>query len=159
MIFLKLIIFLAFLVPNGDHLLFNRITIQPTEAEFLSIYNPTSEPIDMSNYYLTDATKSSSSDFYYKINGGNDFWSNNYSDFIARFPDNYIRLPLGAFINHHEMPNCEAIVSEFHETLGKIKHIRIITHKKISSGEELTLNYIINKLDNPNWEFEYEVSQ
>ena len=76
-----------------------------------------------------------------------------------RFPDNYIRLPLGAFINHHEMPNCEAIVSEFHETLGKIKHIRIITHKKISSGEELTLNYIINKLDNPNWEFEYEVSQ
>tara|TARA_B100000927_G_scaffold90589_1_gene73249 strand:- start:3379 stop:3756 length:378 start_codon:yes stop_codon:yes gene_type:complete len=76
-----------------------------------------------------------------------------------RFPDNYIRLPLGAFINHHEMPNCEAIVSESHETLGKIKHIRIITHKKISSGEELTLNYIINKLDNPNWEFEYEVSQ
>ena len=25
-----------------------------------------------------------------------------------RFPDNYIRLPLGAFINHHEMPNCKA---------------------------------------------------
>ena len=76
-----------------------------------------------------------------------------------RFPDNYIRLPLGAFINHHEMPNCRAIVSESHETLGEIKHIRIITDKSILSGEELTLNYIINKLENPNWEFEYEVSQ
>ena len=77
----------------------------------------------------------------------------------TRFPDNYIRLPLGAFINHHEMPNCKAIVSESHESLGNVKHIRIITDKEISSGEELTLNYIINKLDNPLWEFEYEISQ
>jgi len=76
-----------------------------------------------------------------------------------RFPDNYIRLPLGAFINHHEMPNCRAIVSESHESIGDIKHIRIVAEKDISSGEELTLNYIINKLDNPLWEFEYEVTQ
>ena len=76
-----------------------------------------------------------------------------------RFPDNYIRLPMGAFINHHEMPNCKAMVSEFHESIGNIKHIRIIAEKDISSGEELTLNYIINKLDNQFWEFEYEVSQ
>ena len=76
-----------------------------------------------------------------------------------RFPDNYIRLPLGAFINHHEMPNCKAIFSESHESIGNIKHIRIITDKDILSGEELTLNYIINKLDNPLWEFEYEISQ
>ena len=76
-----------------------------------------------------------------------------------RFPDNYIRLPLGAFINHHEMPNCKAIVSASHESIGDIKHIRIVAEKDISSGEELTLNYIINKLDNPLWEFEYEVTQ
>lgn len=76
-----------------------------------------------------------------------------------RFPDNYIRLPLGAFINHHEMPNCRAIVSESHESIGDIKHIRIVAEKDISSGQELTLNYIINKLDNPLWEFEYEVTQ
>jgi len=76
-----------------------------------------------------------------------------------RFPDNYIRLPLGASINHHEMPNCKAIVSESHESIGDIKHIRIVAEKDISSGEELTLNYIINKLDNPLWEFEYEVTQ
>jgi len=76
-----------------------------------------------------------------------------------RFPDNYIRLPLGAFINHHEMPNCDAIIENSHEDLGDIKYIRIITRIDIKLGEELTLNYIINKLDNPNWEFEYEVSQ
>ena len=76
-----------------------------------------------------------------------------------RFPDNYIRLPLGAFINHHEMPNCKAIVSESHESLGNIKHIRIITDKDVLSGEELTLNYIINKLDNPTLEFEYKITK
>lgn len=76
-----------------------------------------------------------------------------------RFPDNYIRLPLGAFINHHEMPNCKGIVSESDPLLGKLKHIRIIAIKDIEKGEEVTLNYIINKLDNPLWEFEYEISQ
>ena len=79
--------------------------------------------------------------------------------FDERFPDNYIRLPLGAFINHHEMPNCKAVVADSHESIGNIKHIRIVTQKKIQSGEELTLNYIINKLDNPLWEFEYEGTQ
>ena len=77
----------------------------------------------------------------------------------SKFQDGYIRLSLGAFINHHEMPNCKAVVFESHESIGQIKHIRIITEMEISEGEELTLNYIINKLDNPNWEFEYEVSQ
>ena len=76
-----------------------------------------------------------------------------------RFPDNYIRLPLGAFINHHEMPNCKAVVLESHESIVNIKHIRIQAEKNILAGEELTLNYIINKLDNPLWEFEYEVTQ
>ena len=76
-----------------------------------------------------------------------------------RFPDGYIRLPIGAFINHHEMPNCKAIVSESDPLLGKLKHIRIISIKDIEKGEELTLDYIINKLDNPLWEFEYEISQ
>ena len=76
-----------------------------------------------------------------------------------RFPDGYIRLPIGAFINHHEMPNCKAIVSESDPLLGKLKHIRTIAIKDIEEGEEATLNYIINKLENPLWEFEYEVSQ
>ena len=76
-----------------------------------------------------------------------------------RFPDGYIRLPIGAFINHHEMPNCKATVSELDPLLGKLKHIRIISIKDIEKGEEITLDYIINKLENPLWEFEYEISQ
>ena len=57
------------------------------------------------------------------------------------------------------MPNSKAILSESDQLLGKIKHIRIIAIKDIKEGEEITLDYIINKLDNPLWEFEYEVSQ
>ena len=49
-----------------------------------------------------------------------------------RFPDGYIRLPIGAFINHHEMPNCKAIVAESDPFLGKLKHIRIILRLIIS---------------------------
>jgi SET domain-containing protein len=72
-----------------------------------------------------------------------------------RFPDNYIRLPLGAFINHHEMPNCKAIISESHNSLGAIKHIKIIAVKNISSGEELTLNVLIYLLSNNPFKFKH----
>ena len=77
----------------------------------------------------------------------------------VRFHDNYIRLPLGAFINHHQIPNCKAVFSEEDTEVGKLKHIRIITSKKITQGDEVTVKYIINKLKNPNWEKEYEVTQ
>ena len=40
---------------GADHLVFNRITIDPTDAEFVSIYNPTSETIDLSNYAYPSA--------------------------------------------------------------------------------------------------------
>jgi len=76
-----------------------------------------------------------------------------------RFEDGYIRLPLGAFINHHEMPNSKAVFAKEDKEIGALKHIRIITIKPIKSGEEITLKYVINKLDNPSWEFEYEASQ
>ena len=79
--------------------------------------------------------------------------------FDSRFQDKYIRLPLGAFINHHEIPNCNAVFAKNDSEIGEIKHIRIITLKEIKEGEEITVKYIINKLDNPNWEHEYEVTQ
>ena len=77
----------------------------------------------------------------------------------SKFQDGYIRLSLGAFINHHEMPNCKAVVSKIDSELGNLKHIRIITINKIKKGEELTIKYIINKLKNPNWERDFEVTQ
>ena len=79
--------------------------------------------------------------------------------FDSRFQDKYIRLPLGAFINHHEIPNCNAVFAKNDSEIGEIKHIRIITLKEIKEGEESTVKYIINKLENPNWEHEYEASQ
>lgn len=79
--------------------------------------------------------------------------------FDPRFADHYIRLPLGAFINHHEIPNCEAVFSDEDSEIGKLKHIRISTSKDIAQGEEITVKYVINKLDNPNWELEYEATQ
>ena len=79
--------------------------------------------------------------------------------FDSRFQDKYIRLPLGAFINHHEIPNCNAVFAKNDSEIGEINHIRIITLKDIKEGEEITVKYIINKLENPNWEHEYEVTQ
>ena len=79
--------------------------------------------------------------------------------FDERFRDGYIRLPLGGFINHHEIPNCNAILSEQDQQMGELKHIRIQAKKAISLGQEITIKYIINQLEDPNWEFEYEISQ
>jgi SET domain-containing protein len=79
--------------------------------------------------------------------------------FDERFPDGYIRLPLGGFINHHEIPNCNAILSEQDQQMGELKHIRIQAKKAISQGQEITIRYIINQLEDPNWEIEYEISQ
>jgi SET domain-containing protein len=79
--------------------------------------------------------------------------------FDQRFPDGYIRLPLGGFINHHEIPNCSAVTAEEDKEMGEIKHIRIVALQPILKDQEITIKYIINRLDDPNWEFEYEVSQ
>ena len=79
--------------------------------------------------------------------------------FDERFENGYIRLPIGGFINHHDMPNCKAVIAHEDESVGAVKHIRLVTTSAIEAGEELTLKYIINKLENPNWEFEFEVSQ
>ena len=89
----RFIFFLLFssatLLSDADHLVFDRITIEPTNAELISIYNPTNETIDLSDFYITDATKTSTGDYYYNITHGDSYWSNSFSDFIARFPDNY----------------------------------------------------------------------
>ena len=79
--------------------------------------------------------------------------------FDPRFHDNYLRLPLGAFVNHHEIQNCKAVFCEEDEKLGKVKDIRIVALNDIEKGSEITVKYVINKLDNPNWEHAYETTQ
>ena len=52
------------------------------------------------------------------------------------FDDDYIRTPLGGFLNHADNPNCELIEEEDSPNYKKLKTIR-----KIEAAEELTIKY------------------
>jgi len=69
----------------GD-LLISEISVSPTTGEFIEIYNSGASSVDLSDVYLTDATFSPNSVYYYNIvinaGGGGGF-----ADFHARFPD------------------------------------------------------------------------
>jgi hypothetical protein len=49
------------------------------------------------------------------------------------FHSNFIRTPLGGFVNHSEDPNCELYKCG--------EYLKMRTVKEIKSGEELTLTY------------------
>ena len=51
------------------------------------------------------------------------------------FQHDYIRTPLGGFINHSENANCELVEDENDD------YKRLKTLRKIEQGEELTLKY------------------
>ena len=61
------------------------MTIKPTNAELISIYNPTSEEVDLSDYYITDAA--SSNNHYYNLPLGVDYFNGSPFDFIVGFPN------------------------------------------------------------------------
>jgi|GEM_PF-1364098 len=83
--------------PNPDDyppkLLLTEIATLGTDQEFVEIYNPNNEPVDLSNYYLTDAIYSTGNQYYWRIAEGNPNVSTigggAYFDFHARFPDGY----------------------------------------------------------------------
>jgi len=56
------------------------------------------------------------------------------------FQHDWIRTPLGGFINHNDTPNCELIEDENDE------YKRLKTIKKIEEGKELTLKYSLYNL-------------
>jgi len=57
------------------------------------------------------------------------------------FQHNYIRTPLGGFINHSEDPNCELIDKDEDYHYKTIKTI-----KKIKAGDEITLQYSLYEI-------------
>tara|TARA_R100000908_G_C3746210_1_gene141484 strand:- start:841 stop:1176 length:336 start_codon:yes stop_codon:yes gene_type:complete len=59
------------------------------------------------------------------------------------FQHEYIRTPLGGFINHSEEANCELIDDDENTDYKKLKTI-----KKIEAGEELTLTYSLYDICN-----------
>ena len=76
-----LLLNISIVVPSAEHLLLSRIVHSPSEAEMISIYNPTSENVSLANYYLSDSNE------YYKIQS-DDINSFSSLDFIVKFPDN-----------------------------------------------------------------------
>lgn len=76
----------AVMLSAADHLLISEIVIQPSDGEYLVIYNPTEQNINLTNYYITDGTDVGQDKQYYKLPSGVDYWSGRSSDFIARFP-------------------------------------------------------------------------
>ena len=59
------------------------------------------------------------------------------------FQHDYIRTPLGGFINHSETANCKLIEEDDDTDYKKIKTLR-----KIEAGEELTLKYSLYDICN-----------
>ena len=93
-----LILFTTILIGQADHIIFTEVVLTPSDGEFVRISNPTDEAIDLSNYYLTDATDASSNRYYYNLPTGENFSSSSGSDFIGRFPSDFI-LEAGASIS------------------------------------------------------------
>ena len=92
-----LILFTTILIGQADHIIFTEVVLTPSDGEYVRISNPTDEAIDLSNYYLTDATDASSNRYYYNLPTGENFSSSSGSDFIGRFPSDFI-LEAGASI-------------------------------------------------------------
>lgn len=84
-----LILLPVLLLTAQDHVVISEIVLQPSNAEYIKLYNPTNNAIDLSNYYLTDGTDSSNQKYYYNLPTGTNFWSGSGSDFIVRFPPGY----------------------------------------------------------------------
>ena len=63
--------------------------------------------------------------------------------FAVGFHNNYIRTPLGGFINHNNAPNCEKFRNHDDSTLS---YFILRTIKDIKEGEELTLYYTLYTL-------------
>ena len=81
--------------PPPAKILVSEIVVTPTEGEFVEIYNPGTEAVDLTNYYLTDATFASGNVYYYQIveGGGGGGGS---ADFNARFPSG-ATIPAGEY--------------------------------------------------------------
>ena len=86
---LGLLFFFSGLVfGQADHLVFSEVVLTPSDGEYVQITNPTANDIDMSDYYLTDATDGSGN-AYYNLPLASGYWSGSGFDFICRFPAGY----------------------------------------------------------------------
>ena len=59
-----------------------------------------------------------------------------------KFEDNYIRTPLGGFVNHSDVPNCEFYIDG--------DYILLRTMRPINVGHELTAQYWLYDIEENN---------
>ncbi len=69
-----------------DHLLMTEFVVSPTNGEFVEIYNPTADSVDLTNYYITDATFAGGGTYYYNVVTGTNAGGGTFADFNAKFP-------------------------------------------------------------------------
>ncbi|UCF62797.1 MAG: lamin tail domain-containing protein [bacterium] len=79
--------------PGDPHVFITEMVVQPSDGEFIEIFNPTGSVVDLSNYYLTDATFAGGSTFYYNIVLGSNAGGGDFGDFHARFPQGAVIQP------------------------------------------------------------------
>jgi len=77
-------------VPPSAPIYISEIVVTPTAGEFVEIFNPNASDVELSNYYLTDATYAGGGSYYYNIVTGSDYGGGSFGDFHARFPDGAI---------------------------------------------------------------------
>jgi hypothetical protein len=81
--------------PNPPHLLLTEVCVMATPHEFVEIYNPTTEPVALDNYYMTDAVHYDQA--YYMLPAGNPsqgtIGGGDFFDFHARFPAGMVIQP------------------------------------------------------------------
>ena len=76
-----------------------------------------------------------------KIPQGTNLGISHFRDEVCGFENNYIRTPLGGFINHADVPNCKKT------GVGSMSRIiALITLCDIEEGEELTVYYTLYKV-------------
>ena len=74
-----------------------------------------------------------------RIPQGTNLGVSHFKEESGEFENNYIRTPLGGFINHADSPNCKK--------LGEGNRvISLITLCDIEEGEELTVHYTLYKI-------------
>ncbi len=85
-------------VDPGDgpaHLLLTEVCVSGTANEFVEIFNPTDEAVDLSDYYITDAVYNDQG--YWRMPEGSPSQSTvgggDFTDFHARFPDGLMIQP------------------------------------------------------------------
>ncbi len=73
----------------SDHLLISEFAVTPTDGEFVEIFNPTAEAVDLTNYYITDYVLSSNPlNNYWRLVDGQLVPDPAFpNDFLAKFPD------------------------------------------------------------------------